>query len=183
MGAPPSPESSQPFTKDQLDAILVSAKEVGEEDAVRILKEFGLHPVCLTDLTPDNIIQTMEDGREKFYLQWRRAKTGSQVNYPIQPGVLPWLRSYLSTDRPGTRWAYNKKLDKVRLRLRTHGYDFGPLNPRRFRHTLAVRLLELGHSETEVGQLMRVSPMTLRIYATLSRSRLYDKLVQKGWPS
>lgn len=177
----PSPESSQPFTDDELKLIHDAAQEVGEVDVVTMFELFGLHPICLARAGPENLIKTLEHGQDRHYCQWRRAKTGAPVNFPVPAGKVEWLKHYLSTNRPKTRVGYNHQLVKVQQQLKRKGYSIN-CAPRRFRHTLAVKLLKQGYQETLVRQLLKVHPKTLETYATLSRGSIYDQMEQKGWP-
>lgn len=188
-------ESSQPYSDAELRLILDESDRLSHRMAgpgrplypvghlVRFYLHFGIHPSVLArrggqDLRIER--QLLGGGREEWYLRWSRPKTGRGVTFPVPDGDREWLPGFLGLAHPTTVRQFERILKKVERAVLYRGYKIG-VNPRRFRHTAAVRLVERGIPLTDVQNLLGVSPSTLAIYASRRREDLAGALRQKGW--
>lgn len=172
---------------------------------VRFYLHFGVHPSVLSGL-PDRPTESQDPsrvgemlpavppigssaiekrplpgGKEEWFLCWQRPKTKKGVVFPVPDEDRPWIENFLDRPKPVTPSGYLRILDKVEWQITAaSGYKFS-VNPRRFRHTAALRLLKAGVLPTTVQRLLRVSPETLELYAKETPQDVAKQLRQIGW--
>lgn len=128
---------------------------------VTILFKTGMHPICLTEIGPANVVGDV--------LQWRRAKKarGTVCTRRLDEVLRLALAEFFRHPRL-TRDGYYKMVRKVGRAAGVRG-----LSPMTFRHTRAVRLLERGVRPEIVAGALGCSLSTLqRFYGVLDRGQI-----------
>jgi integrase len=92
---------------------------------------FGMHPVVVGRF---HAWELRTDGR---FLMWRRAKTGTPIEFPISPQITEWLPEFLEFLHTMSPKQLSNDVHEAGIRMGLKG-----LCPRALRHTVASRLLE-----------------------------------------
>jgi integrase len=174
--------SSEPFTADEVGLILEEAVGLGSDPLylVSFLLHFGIHPCLVAYLSSDDIQKRRVDGKDVYSLNWARAKTGAEVEFPVLESDMAWLPEWLDRAPYGSRWSIDRQLTRIEERLQKRGYSVN-VCARRFRHTCCVLLLQRGVPEVVIRKLLQVTPQTLETYGKYRFETVYQLVQTVAW--
>jgi len=177
-------ESSEAFTQDELDLILEEANGLGPDThhLVQLLWHFGVHPSIVPALSRDELHKRRVDGQDAWGMVYRRTKTARECPVPALDEDMVWLPDFIERTPFGSRWSVDRQLTRIQDRLEKRGYHIN-VCARRFRHSCAVRLGEMGFLDAQIESMIGVTPRVLRTYAKVRFEDAYRKLKKGGWAS
>ena len=177
-----------PFSEEEIEKILKACKAYTGSNRDRLIAltnlmlATGLAIGDASTITKDRIVKNGTG----WYVELRRAKTGTAVSCPI-PNSL--AKSILSLDGTTPFWSGKSDLEDITKNWRkvykkvftTAGVDG---HPHQFRHTAAKRLLVAGLSISHVATLLANSENIVRKHYgkwVPERQTAFDKAVRSTW--
>ena len=175
-------ESSEPFSDEELRLVYqeADAKSFYDGQVVRFFVKTGIHPSDLGGMGPEALTRKPIPGGVALYLRWKRVKNSRTCNIELSADLEPWIEGFLAVPRARGRFAWNKRLKRLELRLRNRGFSF-TVNPRRFRHTAALSLKRAGLTDGEIAYRIGCSIETLATYASRPPGEVGRLLKERGW--
>jgi hypothetical protein len=175
-------ESSEPFTDEERRLVYEEAfaKSWYDGEVVTFFLKTAIHPSDLGDVGPEALTRTPIPGGSQLYLRWKRVKNSRTCNVELSSEMEPWIEGFLAVPRARGRFAWNKRLKRIELRIRKRGFTF-KVNPRRFRHTAALDLKRAGLTDGEIAYRIGCSIQTLATYCSRPSGQVAALLKEKGW--
>jgi integrase len=193
-GADRDPESSEPFTVEELELVIRAgdASELGPYPGflgrvARVLAYTGVHIVLFSGgyrqkLRPDGALEmTPIEPLGSWairgdFIYWRRVKTNKPIPMPVSRHLVGWLGEFLDLPRPGSDERYRQLLAALGRSMNLQ------VNPLRFRHTCAVLLFHVHHVQVDdIQRMLGVTRSTLLTYIARPKWMVQRELVESGW--